>query len=84
MNYHEALGLYTELTEQMAAEKTRRYALLNNLGNMAGQALRAPPPTDYAALQALLDGAQQADARMEEMRSALAAAAAGCGKSITC
>lgn len=83
MNYHEALGRYTELTEQLAAEKTRRKALLNNLGNMAGQATDRKPPTDYAALQALLDGAQQAETRMEEMHSALADAAAGCGKSIT-
>lgn len=80
MNYHEALGRYTELKEQLAAEQVRRQALLHNLGAQASQAATTARGTDFGALAALLAGAQAAEEKIKAARAALAEVAVICNK----
>ena len=82
MIYHEAVGRYTELCEQLAAEKVKRHALLHNLGVQAGQAASAAGPRSYLELEALLDGAREADEKITGARAALAEVAAICNKPV--
>ena len=82
MNYHEALGRYTELSEQIAAERTRRHALLHNLAGIAGRSSRDRNPVDYSALRALLDGAEAADTKVGELLVELHVAAEACNKPV--
>ncbi|HWQ10150.1 MAG TPA: hypothetical protein VN436_13610 [Holophaga sp.] len=83
MNYHEALGLYTELKEAADAARYRRAAFLNNLGVMARQAQESPERSfDYAEARALLEGAERADAERAGLETRLQEAARVCGKRI--
>jgi hypothetical protein len=80
MNYHEALGRYTELSEQLAAEKVKRHALLHNLGTQAGQASNTCETHSYLELEALLSGAREVEEKISVVRASLAEVASICNK----